>query len=161
MAVMREETLGPVLPVMRVADESTALTFANDSSYGLHGSIWTRDTARGRRVASRLRAGSVAVNDCLVNYAMTDLPFGGVGQSGYGRQSGPEGLRAYCYTKAVTWTRLALPRELQWFPRVGNRRLWTLALRLMFARKSLLRGIARPTITRRAALRRMRGTTHD
>jgi acyl-CoA reductase-like NAD-dependent aldehyde dehydrogenase len=142
MAVMREETLGPVLPVMRVADEFMAVNLANDSRYGLHGSVWTRDTARGRRVASRIRAGSVAVNDCLVNYAMTDLPFGGIGNSGSGRQSGPEGLRAYCYTKAVTWTRLALPREVQWFPRVGDVRLWTRALRLLYGRKTRARDTA-------------------
>jgi acyl-CoA reductase-like NAD-dependent aldehyde dehydrogenase len=151
MAVMREETLGPVVPVMRVADESAAVAAANDSGYGLHGSVWTRSTARGRRIASRLRAGSVAVNDCLVNYAMTDLPFGGIGQSGSGRQSGPEGLRAYCYTKAVTWTRVALPREVQWFPRLGDVRLWTRALRLLYARR----------LPFRASRHTRRGTTDD
>lgn len=135
MTVMRQETLGPVLPVMGVPDEAAAIALANDSAYGLHASVWTRDTARGRRVASQLHAGTVAVNDCLINYAMTDLPFGGVGDSGHGRQSGPEGLRAYCYTKAVTWTRIALPREPQWFPRIAGVRLWRLAVRLLYGRR--------------------------
>jgi len=134
MAVMNRETLGPVLPVMRVADEAAAVALANDSRYGLHASVWTRDRVRGRRVASRVRAGSVAINDCLINYAMTDLPFGGVGESGWGRQGGPEGLRSYCYAKAVTSTRIALPRELQWFPRLAGAGTWKLALRLLYGR---------------------------
>jgi acyl-CoA reductase-like NAD-dependent aldehyde dehydrogenase len=132
MPVMREETLGPVLPVMRVPDEAEAIRLANDSPYGLHASVWTRDRSRARQVASALRAGSVAINDCLVNYALTDLPFGGVGDSGWGRQGGMEGLRAYTYTKAVTWTRVSLPREAQWFPRVIGPRGWRLLLRLGF-----------------------------
>jgi acyl-CoA reductase-like NAD-dependent aldehyde dehydrogenase len=135
MAVMKRETLGPVLPVMRVTDESMAIALANDSVYGLHASVWTGDTARGRHVASQVRAGTIAVNDCLVNYAMTDLPFGGVGDSGSGRQSGPEGLRAYCYTKAVSWTRIALPREPQWFPRIAGVRGWKVALRLLYGQR--------------------------
>ncbi|MBP1633243.1 MAG: putative Aldehyde dehydrogenase, partial [Acidobacteria bacterium] len=68
MAVMREETFGPVLAVMRVAGEEEAVALANDSPFGLHASVWTRDPGRGRRVASRLRAGTVAINDALVNY---------------------------------------------------------------------------------------------
>ena len=135
MPVMTRETLGPVLPVMRVADEAEAVARANESPYGLHASVWTRDQRRGRLVAAAVRAGSVAINDCLVNYAMTDLPFGGVGASGWGRQGGPEGLRAYCYTKAITWTRLALPREPQWFPRLIGPRGWKAALRLGFDRQ--------------------------
>jgi len=134
MAVMREETFGPVLPVMRVADEETAVRLADDSPFGLHASVWTADAARARRVASRLRTGAVAINDCLVNYAMPGLEFGGVGDSGYGRQGGPEGLRAYCYSKSVTWSRLTPRRELQWFPRRLGSRTWKRALRLLYGR---------------------------
>jgi acyl-CoA reductase-like NAD-dependent aldehyde dehydrogenase len=134
MAVMREETFGPVLPVMRVPDEQAAVRLANDSPFGLHASLWTADAARARRVASQLRAGAVAINDCLVNYAMPGLPFGGVGGSGYGRQGGAEGLHAYCYTRSVTWSRITPRRELQWFPRRLGARSWKRALRLLYGR---------------------------
>jgi acyl-CoA reductase-like NAD-dependent aldehyde dehydrogenase len=134
MAVMREETFGPVLPVMRVPDEQAAVRLANDSPFGLHASLWTADAARARRVASQLRAGAVAINDCLVNYAMPGLPFGGVAASGYGRQGGAEGLHAYCYTRSVTWSRITPRRELQWFPRRLGARSWKRALRLLYGR---------------------------
>jgi acyl-CoA reductase-like NAD-dependent aldehyde dehydrogenase len=123
-----------VVPVMRVPDEETALRLANDSPFGLHASLWTADAARARRVASRLRAGAVAINDCLVNYAMPGLPFGGVGDSGYGRQGGAEGLRAYCHTRSVTWSRLTPRRELQWFPRRLGARSWKRAVRILYGR---------------------------
>jgi acyl-CoA reductase-like NAD-dependent aldehyde dehydrogenase len=134
MAVMREETFGPVLPVMRVPDEEAAVRLANDSPFGLHACVWTADSPRARRVASRLRAGAVAINDCLVNYAMPGLEFGGVGDSGYGRQGGVEGLRAWCWSKSVTLSRLTPRRELQWFPRRIGPRAWKRALRLLYGR---------------------------
>ncbi len=130
MDVMRDETFGPVLAVMRVPGEEAALELANDSRYGLHGSVWTRDKERGQRVASRMDTGTVAINDCLVNYGMIDLPFGGVGDSGYGASNGPEGLRSFCYPKAVSQAKLSLRRELWWYPRRGGRRLWRTFARL-------------------------------
>ena len=134
MSVMRDETFGPVLPVMRVPDEEAAIQLANDSRFGLHASVWTADAERARRVASRLRAGAVAINDCLVNYAMPGLEFGGVGDSGYGRQGGVEGLRAYCWSRSVTWSRVTPRRELQWFPRRLGARTWKRAIRLLYGR---------------------------
>jgi acyl-CoA reductase-like NAD-dependent aldehyde dehydrogenase len=131
MAVMSDETFGPVLAVMRVPDEETALRTANDSAYGLHGSVWTGDAARGRRFASRMRMGTVAINDVLINYGIPALPFGGVGDSGYGSQTGEEGLRAYCYPKALTASRVSPGRELHWFPRRGGYRLRKGLLKLL------------------------------
>jgi acyl-CoA reductase-like NAD-dependent aldehyde dehydrogenase len=134
MAVMREETFGPVLPVMCVPDEDTAVRLANDSPFGLHASVWTADARRARRIASSLHAGAVAINDCLVNYAIPGLEFGGVGDSGYGRQGGVDGLRAYCWSKSVTWSRLTPRRELQWFPRRLGALTWKRTLRLLYGR---------------------------
>jgi acyl-CoA reductase-like NAD-dependent aldehyde dehydrogenase len=134
MRVMREETFGPVLPVMRVPDEAAAIELAGDTEFGLHASIWTPDSRRARRIAAQLRAGAVAVNDCLVNYAVPSLPFGGVGASGSGRQGGAEGLREYCYTQTVTAGWLDLPREPQWFPRIGGPATWTGLAKLLYRR---------------------------
>ena len=101
MAVMREETFGPVLPVMRVPDAETALRVANDSPLGLSGSVWSRDEARARALARRLESGSVCVNDVLVNYFCVEAPLGGVKASGLGVRHGPEGLRQFCRIETV------------------------------------------------------------
>ncbi|MCZ2825751.1 MULTISPECIES: aldehyde dehydrogenase family protein [unclassified Modestobacter] len=132
--LVQQETFGPVLPVLSVPDEETAVRLANDSAYGLQASVWTADRARGRSLAGRLRVGAVAVNDCLVNYAAPGLPFGGRGASGTGRQGGVEGLRAYCYTQTLTDSRLRPPRELQWFPRIGGAGTWIRVARLLYGR---------------------------
>jgi acyl-CoA reductase-like NAD-dependent aldehyde dehydrogenase len=101
MAVMREETFGPVLPIMRVADAEAGLRAANDSSLGLSGSVWSRDEARARGLARRMESGSVCVNDVLVNYFCVEAPLGGVKGSGLGLRHGPEGLRQFCRLETV------------------------------------------------------------
>jgi acyl-CoA reductase-like NAD-dependent aldehyde dehydrogenase len=101
MAVMREETFGPVLPVMRVADAEEALRIANASPMGLSGSVWSGDPERGLAIARRLESGSVCVNDVLVNYFCVESPLGGVKQSGAGVRHGPEGLRQFCRTETI------------------------------------------------------------
>jgi acyl-CoA reductase-like NAD-dependent aldehyde dehydrogenase len=101
MAVMREETFGPVLPVMRVADAETALRIANDTPLGLSGSVWSGDEERARALARRLVSGSVCVNDVLVNYFCVEAPLGGVKASGFGFRHGPEGLRQFCRVETV------------------------------------------------------------
>jgi len=116
MKVLGEETFGPVLPIVRVRDEQEAIDQANDSSYGLYASVWTGRRARGRRVAGRLRAGGVSINDTLSHYAVAALPMGGVGDSGFGRTGGVEGLRQMSRTRSVFVDRLGLKRELWWYP---------------------------------------------
>jgi acyl-CoA reductase-like NAD-dependent aldehyde dehydrogenase len=101
MEVMRDETFGPVLPVMRVPDGETALRIANASPMGLSGSVWSGDVARGRAMARRLEAGSVCVNDVLVNYFCVEAPLGGIKASGLGFRHGPEGLRQFCRVETV------------------------------------------------------------
>ncbi|HXU04362.1 MAG TPA: aldehyde dehydrogenase family protein [Polyangia bacterium] len=137
MAVIREETFGPVLPVMRVPDADAALRAANDTPMGLSGSVWSGDAERASALARRLRAGSVCVNDALVNYFCFDAPLGGVKASGMGFRHGPEGLRQFCQIETIVedhpllgwlspWIdrQLAFPyntrtqRLLRWFMRV-------------------------------------------
>ncbi len=99
MTIMREEIFGPVLGVMPFADTDHAVALANDSSYGLASSIWTRDGALAHSVARRLRAGRVGINVHRAGGA--HMPAGGYRQSGWGRESGPEALDNYLETKSV------------------------------------------------------------
>jgi len=115
MDVMRHETFGPVLPIMRVASEDEAIRLANDTIFGLDASVWSRDRKKARRIARELEVGTVLINDHLVNYAMAELPFGGARQSGFGRVHGLEGLREFVRPKGWVEDRLALKREPHWF----------------------------------------------
>lgn len=116
MAVMTEETFGPVLPIMSFRTEEEVIALANDSKFGLNASVWTLNLDRGRRVISRVATGNGVVNDVLKNIGNPHLPFGGVKQSGFGRYHGPEGLRAFSYEKSVMVNKGTAQRELNWFP---------------------------------------------
>ncbi|MGF7150409.1 phenylacetaldehyde dehydrogenase [Sphingomonas zeicaulis] len=102
MAVVREEIFGPVMAVQRFAtdDLDAIAAMANDTPYGLSGSVWTRDLSTAHRLVSRIRAGHVSIN--CHGAVGTNVPFGGFGQSGWGREFGQDGLDAYLETKAVT-----------------------------------------------------------
>ncbi|MBZ0270438.1 aldehyde dehydrogenase family protein [bacterium] len=93
---VREETFGPTLPFLRFSDEDDAVARANDSPYGLDAYIFTRDRARAKRLAERLRAGTVMVNEVLVTHGFPETPWGGVKKSGVGRVHGDDGLRDLC-----------------------------------------------------------------
>ncbi len=100
MRVAREEIFGPVLSVLRYRDVEHAISMANDSPYGLSGSVWTRDTEQGISVARRLRTGQVRINGDAV---AADAPFGGFKSSGIGREYGPEGLASFLEAKAIAF----------------------------------------------------------
>lgn len=118
MSCMTEETFGPTIPVMKVADEAEAVRLANDSIYGLSASVWTGDKARGERVARQLNAGAVNINDVFANMFSFALPMGGWQQSGVGaRWGGADGVRKYCRKQAITVPILPTQdKELMWFP---------------------------------------------
>jgi acyl-CoA reductase-like NAD-dependent aldehyde dehydrogenase len=116
MKIMREETFGPTLPIMRVSDADEAVRLANDSPYGLQASVWTRDTERGETLARRLQAGAVCVNDAQVNYLALNLPMGGWKASGLGTRHGAGGIRKYTQVQSLLVTKLAPKRDLHMFP---------------------------------------------
>jgi succinate-semialdehyde dehydrogenase/glutarate-semialdehyde dehydrogenase len=97
MEVMTKETFGPIVSIMRVANEEEALQLANDSPYGLNGNVWTKDKAKGFRLAERMETGGVCINDMALTYGVPEAPFGGVKESGVGQVNGPKGLRGYCH----------------------------------------------------------------
>ncbi|HEX2680491.1 MAG TPA: aldehyde dehydrogenase family protein, partial [Candidatus Dormibacteraeota bacterium] len=99
MPAFDEETFGPVAAVTRVADEAAAIRAANRSAYGLGAAVWTRDRARGERIARELEVGSVFVNGLVKSDPR--LPFGGVKRSGYGRELDEFGLREFVNVKSV------------------------------------------------------------
>jgi succinate-semialdehyde dehydrogenase / glutarate-semialdehyde dehydrogenase len=113
--LLREETFGPVLPVVRVRDADEAAERADAGRYGLGAAVFGR--RRAGRLARSLRAGMVSVNSVQAFYGIPSLPFGGVGDSGFGRVHGPDGLREFSRSKAVTRQRFPLPFEVLSFDR--------------------------------------------
>ncbi len=116
MDVVREESFGPLLPIVAVDDEAEAVRLANSTPYGLFASVWTGDRRRGLQVARKLRAGGVSVNDVLSHYSVPSLPMGGVGDSGFGRRRGVEALDEMTRAKTLFADRAGLKRETYWFP---------------------------------------------
>ncbi|HEX4945253.1 MAG TPA: aldehyde dehydrogenase family protein, partial [Blastocatellia bacterium] len=116
MKVMIEETFGPVLPIMRVRNEDEALRLANDSIYGLNASVWTKDKAKGERIAARVEAGITCVNDVIVGFGVTDAPSGGLKESGLGKRHGAHGIRRFCHEQVIITDRFGLKREFLWYP---------------------------------------------
>ncbi len=135
MQIMREETFGPVIPIMKVHSAEEALQLANDSIYGLAASVFTKDTALGVKLARRIEAGNVCVNDCITNFAILEAPYGGVKQSGLGRRHGEWGLRQFTWPQTVVVDRFGLKRELFWYPYNERVARWiSRAIRFLYRR---------------------------
>jgi len=114
MRIMREETFGPVLPVMATEDDDEAVRLANDSEYGLAGSVWTRDAKRGERLARRIHAGTVMVNDVISCFGISEAPHGGVKASGVGRTHGRFGLDEMVRVKYLDTDRMPGMKKVWW-----------------------------------------------
>ena len=134
MKVMREETFGPVVGVMKVRDADEAVRLANDTRYGLSGSVFgERD--RAERVARRVECGAINVNDVLVNYFAAGVPMGGWKQSGIGYRHGAQGIKKFCRSESLVITRFGTKREPTWYPYTkGRRRLVDRLVRMLSAR---------------------------
>jgi succinate-semialdehyde dehydrogenase/glutarate-semialdehyde dehydrogenase len=115
MRIMREETFGPVLPIMPFDVEDEAILLANDSEFGLSASVWTRDCARGQAIAKRIAAGAVQVNDAVSCFAISEAPHGGIKASGIGRTHGHFGLEEMVRVKYVGRERMPGMKRIWWY----------------------------------------------
>src|SRR5580698_4808986 len=115
MRIMREETFGPVLPVMAFDSDDEAVRLANDSEYGLAASVWTRDRARGERLARRIKAGTVMVNDVVSCFGISEAPHAGVKSSGVGRAHGRFGLEEMVRLKYLDSDLVPGMKKVWWY----------------------------------------------
>jgi acyl-CoA reductase-like NAD-dependent aldehyde dehydrogenase len=115
MRIMREETFGPVLPIMPFATDDEAVRLANDSDFGLGASVWTRDRGRGEALARRVQAGTVMVNDAVSCFGVSEAPHGGVKASGIGRTHGFFGLEEMVRIKYIDSDRLPAMKKVWWY----------------------------------------------
>jgi acyl-CoA reductase-like NAD-dependent aldehyde dehydrogenase len=116
MKVMTEETFGPLLPIKVVKDEEEAIREANNSRYGLLASVWTKDNEKGRRIARRIEAGTVIINDAVYTHGAAQTPWFGVKESGLGATHGSAGLLEFVRMKHVNWDLLPMKTNWWWFP---------------------------------------------
>src|SRR5450432_2114472 len=115
MLIMREETFGPVLPIMPFDSDDEAVRLANGSEYGLAASVWTRDRARGVRIAREINAGTVMVNDVVSCFGISEAPHGGVKTSGIGRTHGRFGLEEMVWVKYLDVDLLPRMKKPWWY----------------------------------------------
>lgn len=115
---VREETFGPIVIINRVSSMKEAIKLSNDSRYGLGANVWSK--RHGKKIASQLHCGMVAINSTFSFAAISSVPFGGVKESGYGRIHGPEGLLEYTFARTVVRTRFKLPLKILSFKRTAS-----------------------------------------
>ena len=101
MKIMKDETFGPIISIMKVQSEDEALMLANQSHYGLNGNVWTKDLVKGKELAKSIETGACSVNDMAMSYGVNEVPFGGVKESGLGVVNGEQGLLAYAHAMPI------------------------------------------------------------
>lgn len=116
MLIYREETFGPILPIIPFANEEEVIRMANDSEYGLSASVWSKDKARAERVARKIKTGNVSVNNVMLSEGNHALPFGGVKNSGFGRFKGEFGFYSFSNVKSVIVDSMSSKIEANWYP---------------------------------------------
>jgi acyl-CoA reductase-like NAD-dependent aldehyde dehydrogenase len=133
MSCVREETFGPLLPIMKVSSEDEAIALANDSAYGLGASVWTTSKERAERVGRHIEVGGVSINNAMAHVFQFPLPMGGWKESGLGhRMGGADGIRKYCRQQAVVSEKVNLGTEVHWYPYSPHKaRLSAARLRLL------------------------------
>lgn len=151
MRIMREEIFGPVVPIVTVGSEDEAIALANDSEFGLGASVWTRDRAKGERIAARLQSGMVWINDHMFSHGACSCSWGGVKQSGLGRSHSKFGLWECVNIKLVAWEPSRV-RNFWWHPYGESlSTAMSAAARLLYGRDS-----DKPAALRRGLLPLMR-----
>jgi len=141
--VMTEEIFGPVVPFMKVSTEEEAIRLSNESHLGLNAYVFTADRDHGRRIAERIEAGSVLVNDVISNGGCPEAPFGGVKNSGFGRAMGDDALREMCDVRHISVDRVHMARDPMWFPYTDKSYAWfKRGLRAMFSSGGVIKRIS-------------------
>jgi succinate-semialdehyde dehydrogenase/glutarate-semialdehyde dehydrogenase len=141
MLVMREETFGPVLGVMKVKNMDEAVALANDSHLGLTGSVWSKHRRKGEKLARRIQAGVITINDHLVSHGLAETPWGGFKQSGIGRTHGAIGFDEMTQPQVIVQDLLPLAKQnLWWYPHTEEVYQGILgALRLLYGKSIVKR----------------------
>lgn len=116
MLVYREETFGPLLPIISFTSEEEVVRMANDSEYGLSASVWSKDKTRAERVARKIKTGNVSINNVMLSEGNHALPFGGVKNSGFGRFKGEFGFYSFSNVKSVIVDSMSSKIEANWYP---------------------------------------------
>jgi acyl-CoA reductase-like NAD-dependent aldehyde dehydrogenase len=142
MKVMRDESFGPVVGVMKVRDPDEAVRLANDTRYGLNASVFGK-TAEAEAVARRLEVGTANVNDVLTGFLASDVPMGGWKDSGIGWRHGEYGIKKFVRPESLVITRLARKREALYFPYTAKRRELVRRLATFFNARDWRRRIGR------------------